>query len=100
MKITLENISTDDVIKYRIGIAGKHNVIWNNWKTGPVYILRRTVPLKKGKIRRKNYELNAIITLKTKDDDGPDYSIDDCVEVNSSVYTFNCEEYYLQLDMS
>ena len=94
---TLDSLQDGDVVRYRTGIAGANSVVWNEFKTGPLYIVRRT---RRGPRRpnRESYKVNAIVTLRVHNENCPDYSIDDCVQSSRMSCIFNCEEYYLQIE--
>lgn len=98
MPVTLSNIKSDDTVKYRIGLAGRNDVDWEQWKTTNfIYVLRREQTIRRS-IQRKHHVAGQIVTLTILNEVCPDFSIDDLCEDKDSVI-FNVEDYYLQLDI-
>lgn len=95
--ITLQTIQDGDVVRYRTGRAGQTDVDWNNWKTGPFYIVRRENKINRSH-PRQSYQKNAIIIITPRSDVTAEFSIDD-LGTDSNEIVFCCEDYYLQLDI-
>lgn len=98
MSVSLANIKSDDIVKYRIGMAGRHDVDWGEWKTSnSIYVLRREKTIRKPS-SQKHHIAGQIVTLTILNEICPDFSIDDLCEEKDAII-FNVEEYYLQLDI-
>lgn len=86
-------IQKGDVVTYRLGRAGRHDVKWGPWKTGPMYVRRREVAFKKNSTRA-SHKQNAIIELTPADDITASFTIDDYDPAHK---VFCCEDYYLEI---
>lgn len=91
---TLANIQHGDVVKYRIGRGGPHDVNWKPWKTGPMYVVRRENTIKGGK--RRSHRKGEIIQIFPMNDDSAEFSIEDYCHFTKC---FCFDDYYLQLDI-
>jgi len=46
--MTFADLTNGQVVRYRTGRAGRHDVDWNPWIEGPIYVMRRVTDLPRG----------------------------------------------------
>jgi len=93
--MTLAELQDGQVVRYRHGRAGRTEVEWGAWESGPIYVRRR----EKALARRYHRQTNApnagdIITIATTGF-GAEYSQGDYSPEHN---TFNTEDYYFQIE--
>lgn len=98
----LDDLTNGQVVRYRIGRAGRNDVEWGPWKTGPLYVGRRDKDLPK-KFRGRGYgygygdgwKAGAILTLTTMNDNCAEFGQNDW---QRSSKVFNAEDWYLEIE--
>lgn len=96
--MTLSDLHNDQVVRYRIGRAGEARVNWGPWNKGPIYVARRQVDLPKkyrGTSPETHWRAGSILTLRPRNGVCAEFGGDDW---SPEFRTFNCEDYYLEIE--
>ena len=96
----LSELKDGQIVKYRIGryVEDLPEPKWSQWKTGPLYIHRRTsLPPKAFRTDANNWRIGDIITITIKDDNSevPAFGQSD---FSTKYKCFNCEDWYLEIE--
>jgi hypothetical protein len=92
--MTFADLTNGQVVRYRTGRAGRHDVDWNPWIEGPIYVMRRVTDLPKRLWNRSRApRAGQIITLTVPD--SADFSESD---YTSAFNVFTAEDYYLEIE--
>jgi len=91
----LSDLHTNQIVTFRIGRAGKSNVIWGEWQQGYIYVARRLTSLpNKLKTRTNAPNVGDIITICPKDIVCAEFSQGDYFP---EFHCFNCEDWYFEI---
>lgn len=93
----LSELKDHQEVRYRLGRdTDGPGPAWGEWKTGNIYLMRRTIELPKA-LRRRSREPNLgdIISIGIRDAGFAEFSQSD---YESEFNTFHCEDYLLQIE--
>lgn len=78
----IRTINNGDSIRYRLGKHGYSSPVWQEWKTGPMFVQKRLD--------------GSILIITPMNDNWAEFGEDSfCKEFN----TFGCEEYLMEIDI-
>jgi len=86
--ITFEN---NQVVEYRLGRAGRHDVDFGDWQTGPIYVKKTEA----GEMCNMTPITKPQLGLWAEYDPRRDYCGED-----DGIATFICEDYYMEIKIS
>lgn len=90
----LSELYDGQIVEYRLGRAGEHNVNWGEWKTGPIVVFRRQKDYKRGKTLHPAGE---ILILTPKNDVWAQHGEKQEFAEDTEGGYFVTEDYYMQI---
>lgn len=94
----IRELYNGQIARYRIGRAGDEDVIWEDWKIGPLYVQKREIEMPKKfrhRVHAPMYEKGAVLIVTPQNESTAEYSE---IDYSYQFDVFNCEDYYFQID--
>jgi len=92
--INIHNLKNGQIVKYRLGLHGEHEVNWHPWKWGPVFVEKSDKPVKHGKT---TYPAG-IHCLSPKDENWASYDLRKYCSLEGGILFLDAEQFCMEID--